>query len=140
MTLGQLIAGTDRTVQVMETIEEFPLESFMAGNVRFRENSCLDLLEDYIRGLEDTIDRYAAKEVHDKGYVTKKRKELATLTGIAQKLRKEKIELWLHVMPYVREYIRNNGEVGMIRVNMPVSANCDRVMNIDFVNNKMMIW
>lgn len=141
MNLGQIVkSAMVDDPQIMESREEFPLDSFMANKVRFQTDSCLDSLDVYIKGFEHTIDKYSVSDKPNAYYLSTKRKELNNLKSISKKLRKDKVELWLHVMPYVREYIRKYGEVGIIRINMPINTSSTKVMNIDFVNNKMIIW
>lgn len=138
--LGQIVnqaAIKDSGVSV--AMEEFPLSSFMSGNVRFRDNSAIDSLEDYIKSFEDTLDRYASSKGCNEGHLKKKRGELVKLRSIASRLRKDKIELWLHVMPYVREYVRQYGEVGTIIVTMPINHAIDKVMFLDFVADRMVV-
>ena len=137
MKTGEL--QVDPLAVASESVSEFPLEAFFAGNVRFAGNSVLDMLEDYIRSYEDTLDKYGAKEGHDAAHLKKKRLELEKLVMIAKRLRRDKTELFLHIMPYVREYVRQYGEVGTILINMPISTASDKILYIDFVNNKMII-
>lgn len=144
MTLGNFIKSNNIEGMVdipsLETIEEFPLEAFMAGDVRFRRNSVLDELEDYIASRLDELEKYNANPNHSEKHLAIKRKEQARLENIANRLRKDKVELWLHVMPYVREYIRENGEVGTIQVIIPIRHDINRTAHIDFINNKMTIF
>lgn len=144
MTLGNIIneidMGSTSNAHSLETIEEFPLEAFMAGDVRFRRNSVLDELEEYITSRLDELEKYNANPNHNEKHLAIKRKEQAKLENIANRLRKDKVELWLHVMPYVREYIRENGDVGTLRIVLPVRHDIEKTINIDFVNNKMMVF
>ena len=144
MTLGNFIKSNDiggmENIPSLETIEEFPLEAFMAGDVRFRRNSVLDELEEYITSRLDELEKYNANPNHNEKHLAIKRKEQARLENIANRLRKDKVELWLHVMPYVREYIRENGDVGTIHVVMPVNHNVDKTIYVDFINNKMIVF
>ena len=144
MTLGNIINELDMVNTLnapsLATIEEFPLEAFMAGDVRFRRNSVLDELEDYIASRLDELEKYNANPNHNEKHLAIKRKEQAKLENIANRLRKDKVELWLHVMPYVREYIRENGDVGTLRIVLPVRHDIEKTINIDFVNNKMMAF
>ena len=144
MTLGNIIneidMGSTSNARSLETIEEFPLEAFMAGDVRFRRNSVLDELEEYITSRLDELEKYNANPNHNEKHLAIKRKEQARLENIANRLRKDKVELWLHVMPYVREYIRENGDVGTLRIVLPVRHDIEKTINIDFVNNKMMVF
>ena len=144
MTLGNIINELDMVNTLnapsLATIEEFPLEAFMAGDVRFRRNSVLDELEDYIASRLDELEKYNANPNHNEKHLAIKRKEQARLENIANRLRKDKVELWLHVMPYVREYIRENGDVGTLRIVLPVRHDIEKTINIDFVNNKMMVF
>ena len=144
MTLGNIINELDMVNTLnapsLATIEEFPLEAFMAGDVRFRRNSVLDELEDYIASRLDELEKYNANPNHNEKHLAIKRKEQAKLENIANQLRKDKVELWLHVMPYVREYIRENGDVGTLRIVLPVRHDIEKTINIDFVNNKMMVF
>lgn len=144
MTLGNIIneidMGSTSNAHSLETIEEFPLEAFMAGDVRFRRNSVLDELEEYITSRLDELEKYNANPNHNEKHLAIKRKEQARLENIANRLRKDKVELWLHVMPYVREYIRENGDVGTLRIVLPVRHDIEKTINIDFVNNKMMVF
>ena len=140
MKLGKIInQSAIKDVRASVTIEEFPLDSFMNGQVRFRGNSALDSLDDYITSFEDTLDKYASSKACNEGHLKKKRAEQGQLKAIATKLRKEKIELWLHVMPYVREYVRKFGEVGNIVVTMPINHRIERTMFLDFVAGKVTI-
>ena len=143
MTLGNFIKSNNiggiENIPSLETIEEFPLEAFMAGDVRFRRDSVLDELEEYIASRLDELERYNANPSHNKKHLAEKLKEQSKLERIAGRLRKDKVELWLHVMPYVREYIRQNGEIGTIHVVMPIKHNVDKAVYIDFINNKMII-
>ena len=144
MTLGNIINELDMVNTLnapsLATIEEFPLEAFMAGDVRFRRNSVLDELEDYIASRLDELEKYNANPNHNEKHLAIKRKEQARLENIANRLRKDKVELWIHVMPYVREYIRENGDVGTLRIVLPVRHDIEKTINIDFVNNKMMVF
>ena len=144
MTLGNFIKSNDiggmENIPSLATIEEFPLEAFMAGDVRFRRNSVLDELEEYITSRLDELEKYNANPNHNEKHLAIKRKEQARLENIANRLRKDKVELWLHVMPYVREYIRENGDVGTLRIVLPVRHDIEKTINIDFVNNKMMVF
>ena len=144
MTLGNIIneidMGSTSNARSLETIEEFPLEASMAGDVRFRRNSVLDELEEYIASRLDELEKYNANPNHNEKHLAIKRKEQARLENIANRLRKDKVELWLHVMPYVREYIRENGDVGTLRIVLPVRHDIEKTINIDFVNNKMMVF
>ena len=144
MTLGIIIneidMGSTSNAHSLETIEEFPLEASMAGDVRFRQNSVLDELEEYIASRLDELEKYNANPNHNEKHLAIKRKEQARLENIANRLRKDKVELWLHVMPYVREYIRENGDVGTLRIVLPVRHDIEKTINIDFVNNKMMVF
>lgn len=141
MTLGNIIKQSDmENIPSLETIEEFPLEAFMAGDVRFRRDSVIDELEEYIASRLDELEKYNANPNHNEKHLEAKRREQTKLERIANRLRKDKVELWLHVMPYVREYIRENGDVGTLRIVLPVRHDIEKTINIDFVNNKMMVF
>lgn len=144
MTLGKFISenhiGGMENIPSLETIEEFPLEAFMAGDVRFRRDSVLDELEEYIASRLDELEKYNANPNHNEKHLAIKRKEQTKLENIANRLRKDKVELWLHVMPYVREYIKQNGDIGTIHVVMPVRHGIDKTAYLDFINNKMIVF
>ena len=144
MTLGNIIneidMGNTLNTPSLATIEEFPLQAFMAGDVRFRRDSVLDELEEYIASRLDELEKYNANPNHNEKHLAIKRKEQAKLENIANRLRKDKVELWLHVMPYVREYMRENGKVGILRIVLPIRHDIPKTMNIDFINDKMTIF
>ena len=144
MTLGNFIKSNNiegvENIPSIETIEEFPLEAFMAGDVRFRRDSVLDELEEYIASRLDELERYNANPNHNEKHLAEKLKEQSKLERIAGRLRKDKVELWLHVMPYIREYIKQNGDIGTIHVVMPVRHGIDKTAYLDFINNKMLVF
>ena len=144
MTLGNFMKQNDigniNNIPSLETIEEFPLEAFMAGDVRFRRDSVIDELEEYIASRLDELEKYNANPNHNEKHLEAKRREQTKLERIANRLRKDKVELWLHVMPYVREYIKENGEIGTIQVIIPIRHDVNRTAHIDFINNKMIIF
>lgn len=138
--LGRVInQSAIKDMGVSVTTEEFPLSSFFSGNVRFQNNSIIDSLEDYIKSFEDTLDRYFHSKGCNEAHLNKKNGELVKLKSIASRLRKDKIELWLHVMPYVREYVRQYGEVGTIVVTMPINHAIDKTLFLDFVADRIMV-
>ena len=144
MSLGNFIKqnGIDipKDTPCIETIEEFPLEAFMSGNVRFRQDSVLDELDEYIASRLDSLEKYNANPNHNEKYLKERIEEQSKLERIASTLRKDKVELWLHVMPYVREYVKQYGEVGILQVTIPFRHGIDKTANIDFINNKMIVF
>ena len=79
MTLGKFISENNiegiENLPSLETIEEFPLEAFMAGDVRFRQDSVLDELEEYIASRLDELEKYNANPNHNERHLASKLKE-----------------------------------------------------------------
>jgi len=134
------ILKRDQIKNFSVSVSEYPIETLLTEDVRAGNKTGLDIIESYLERQVQALESYSQKPDVNKETIVRRAQEIQKVEQAIKDLRKNRVEAWIYINSLIKSFERENGAVDLVRLNIPLRTDSTRVLTVDMVNGKCILW